>query len=162
MFRLLMVDNDITHANLTARGIQDLRFGVTMKYALSAAQGLLYLAGTRKEERFLPGMIVLSVDLPDGQGLDVFRAFHEAVAHESIPIVVVSKSPLRKAAVEYHQSGASAYVPFSESVEGYMSQVGDSVAFVAMLAGLVPIQQQFLPADRRTEPTLGEVLQVHL
>lgn len=162
MFRLLMVDNDITHANLTARGIQDLRFGVNMKYALSAAQGLLYLAGTRKEERYLPDLIVLCVDLPDGQGLDVFRAFHEAVAHESIPIIAVSKSPLRKSALEYHQHGAAAYVPFSESVEGYMRQVGDSVAFVAMLAGLVPIQPQFLPADRRTELTLGDILQVHL
>ena len=40
MFRILLVDNDITHANLTARGIQDLRFAVTMKYALSGAQGL--------------------------------------------------------------------------------------------------------------------------
>ena len=110
----------------------------------------------------MPELIGVGVERRGGQRLAVLRAVHEAVAHESIASVVVSTSPLRKTAMEYHQAGAAAYGPFSESVEGYMSQVGDSVAFVAMLAGLVPIQQQFLPADRRKELTLGDILQVHL
>ncbi len=162
MFRILMVDNDITHANLTARGIRDLRFGVTMKYALSAAQGLLYLAGTRSEQKPLPDMIILSLSLPDAHGLDVFRTFSEALAHESLPIVVVSKSTDCKQADEFYKHGAAAFVPFSECVEDYMRAVGDSVAFVAMLVGLVPRQQKFFPLEQRAEPTIGDILQVHL
>ncbi len=162
MFRSLMVDNDITHANLTARGIQDLRFGVTLKYALSAAQGLFYLAGVRSKKLALPDLILLSADLPDADGADALRTFSEAVTHEAIPIVVVSKCADRQRAGQYYKLGATAYVPFSEDVEKYMLAVGDSVAFVAMMAGLVPKQQRFFPSEQRSEPTIGDILQVHL
>ncbi len=162
MFRLLMVDNDITHANLTARGIQDLRFGVSMKYALSAAQGLLYLAGSRSGKKALPDLIILSTELPDADGIDVFRTFREAVAHDGIPIVVASRSTDRKPATEYYKLGAAAFIPYSERVEDYMKAVGDSVAFVAMLAGLIPQQQKFFPPENRKDFSVGDVLQVHL
>ena len=162
MFRVLMIDNDITHANLTARGIQDLRFGVTMKYALSAAQGLLYLAGSRSGKKALPDLIILSTELPDADGVDAFGTFREAVAHDGIPIVVASKLADRKIAAEYYKLGAAAYIPYSECVEDYMKAVGDSVAFVAMLAGLVPRQQQFFPPENRKDLSVGDVLQVHL
>jgi DNA-binding NarL/FixJ family response regulator len=156
------VDNDITHANLTARGIQDLRFGVTMKYALSGAQGLLYLAGTRAAKKSLPEMIIMCADLPDADGMDVFRTLSEAVSHEAVPIVVVSKSPDRQVASSYYKAGATAYVPFSDNVEKYMRAVSDSVAFVAMMSGLIPRQDKFFPADRQGELTVGDILQVHL
>ena len=162
MFRLLLVDNDITHANLTARGIQDLRFGVTMKYALSGAQGLLYLAGTRAAKKSLPEMIIMCADLPDADGMDVFRTLSEAVSHEAIPILVVSKSIDRKLASQYYKAGATAYVPYSEDVESYMRAVSDSVAFVAMMSGLVPRQSKFFPAESQAELKVGDILQVHL
>ncbi|MCH8851225.1 MAG: response regulator [Planctomycetes bacterium] len=162
MFRILLVDNDITHANLTARGIQDLRFGVTTKYALSGAQGLLYLAGTRAAKKSFPEMIIMCADLPDADGMDVFRTLSEAVSHEAIPILVVSKSTDRKLASQYYKAGATAYVPYSEDVESYMRAVSDSVAFVAMMSGLVPRQDKFFPAESQTELKLGDILQVHL
>ncbi len=162
MFRLLLVDNDITHANLTARGIQDLRFGVTMKYALSGAQGLLYLAGTRAAKKSLPDMIIMCADLPDAAGMDVFQTLFEAVSHEAIPILVVSKSTDRKFASLYYQAGATAYVPYSEDVETYMRAVSDSVAFVAMMSGLVPQQNKFFPPEHQGELKVGDILQVHL
>ncbi len=162
MFRLLLVDNDITHANLTARGIQDLRFGVTMKYALSGAQGLLYLAGARAAKKSLPDMIIMCADLPDADGMDVFRTLSEAVSHEAIPSLVVSKSSDRKFASASYKAGATAYVPYSEDVERYMQAVSDSVAFVAMMCGLVPRQRKFFPAEDQAELKLGDILQVHL
>ncbi len=162
MFRILLVDNDITHANLTARGIQDLRFGVTMKYALSGAQGLLYLAGTRAAKKSLPEMIIMCADLPDADGMDVFRTLSEAVSHEAIPILIVSKSTDRKIASPYYKAGATAYVPFSDNAEDYMRAVSDSVAFVAMMSGLVPRQNKFFPLEHQGELKVGDILQVHL
>lgn len=162
MFRALIVDGDITQANLTARGIEQLHFGVRMRYALSAAQTILYLDGLRSAKQPLPDMIVVSAELRDARGPNFVATLRKLLAADSPPIVVVSRSADRELASRCFRLGASAFVPRPESTQQYHQGLADTVAFVGMLAGLVPRQPRFLPPEQRRELTVRDILQVHL
>ncbi len=162
MFRVLSIDNSITRANLTGVAIKRLKFGAQVSYALSVTQGLLYLAGTRTVGKPLPDIILLSDHLRDAAGIEGLRSLRDATRNDRISIVIISKEPDQAAGAPYLARGASAFIPHYKDPERYMSSVADTVAFLAMLNGLIPKQERFFPPDSLPEPTVGDVLQVYL
>ena len=162
MFKAVIVDNNITRANLTARAIRRLNFGAHVHFALSAVQSVFYLGGLRAEKKKYPDLIILCEPLPDTSGLDALKALKESTVNEHVSIVVVSDPPHPEDRLTYYKQGAAAFIPRPQDPDEYTLLLQDTVSFVAMIMGLIPKQSKFFPVERHPTPTIGEVLQIHL
>lgn len=160
MFRVLSVDNNVTRANLTARAVRDLKFGVRIHYALSATQAVLYIAGCRQDNKVLPDMVILSGHLPDSTGVDALRAINNAMGRYHTPVIIIGDDKKKCHAPEFYKHGASAFVSRGSDLEAYMKGLGETVSFVAMVEGLIPKQADFFPEAQ--DLSIRDVLQVHL
>ncbi len=162
MFRVLVIEHSITRANVTVRALNELKFGARVNNALSMTQAVLSLASSFTSHRIIPDIILMSDLLPDAAGLDALKTLTESVQARGIPIVVVAGWSSPQEGPKFLEAGACAYVQRSSDLAETVSRIGETVAFVAMVKGLIPKQPQFFSAIEQSRFSIGDVLQVHL
>ncbi|MCG3139069.1 MAG: hypothetical protein HJJLKODD_02947 [Phycisphaerae bacterium] len=162
MFKVLVIDHNVTRANLIARALKETKFGLRINYALSATQTLMYFANLTKENGFWPQLVVMSAQLCDSKGLDLLKTLVETLQHLGTPVIVTCERPEQREEIDYYKAGAVAFVGLRGDVPAFIQELSSTVRFVAMMTGLAPRQPQFIPATHYAEPSISEVLQVYI
>lgn len=98
---VLFVDPDRDHAEMLARSLRG-RHAVAVTASARQAQSAISVR--------TPDLIVMELDLPDANGLDLLRAIHGAPATRHVLILVVTRRTSVKDKIAAFQAGADDYL----------------------------------------------------
>ncbi len=111
---VLLVEDNPTDVELTFYALRSSKLENHVQVAQDGAEALDYVfrtgshSGRRPEDR--PGLILLDVDLPKVDGIDVLRRLKADETTRSIPVVMLTSSREERDVVESYGLGANSYV----------------------------------------------------
>lgn len=112
-FDILLVEDNANDAELTVQALKDAGLANTMEVARDGEEALHYLFGSddgSKKPGKRPGLILLDLNLPRVDGLDVLRRLKSEPSTESIPVVILTASKMGSDVKECLRLGANAYM----------------------------------------------------
>ncbi|MEN6428761.1 MAG: response regulator [Phycisphaerales bacterium] len=104
---VLLVEDDLTDANLIARAVQDATAPVGVVHVNDCEQALRYL---RSRPERVPSLIMLALNLPGRSGFDFLKAIKADETWKAIPIVGLAESDGRCDVSEGFELGIAGYV----------------------------------------------------
>lgn len=116
---VLLVEDDIVDQMTVKRAFRELRVTNPLLTAENGEDALEQLAGTRE----LPCMILLDVNMPLMNGLELLRALKEDERLRQIPVVMLTTS----------RDERDKLASFASSVAGYMIKPVDYSQFVELM-----------------------------
>jgi two-component system response regulator len=111
---ILLVEDDPDHAALTIRALKRNNIANDVVVAKDGAEALAYLFGTGdylgRDTREMPQLVVLDLNLPKVDGLEVLRRIRENELTHLLPIVIMTSSDEEKDMISGYRLGANSYV----------------------------------------------------
>lgn len=104
--RLLLVEDNPDHAALTLRALRRSGFTADVTVACDGTEALERLRGTE----CLPRLVLLDLNLPNMDGLEVLRQLRSHVRTRMLPVVVLTSSDEERDVATAYQIGANSYV----------------------------------------------------
>jgi DNA-binding response OmpR family regulator len=99
---ILLIDDDRTVTLLISTKLQRLGFDVVVAH--DAMQGFM------QATRCNPDAIILDINMPGGNGIEVLRKFKSSSKTSSVPVIILSGSQKSSDQTELMSMGASAFV----------------------------------------------------
>jgi two-component system response regulator len=112
--QILVVEDDADDLELTLRALRKHRLGDRVAVVRDGAEAIAYLFGTgpyqdrAKEDK--PRVVLLDLNLPRLNGLEVLRRIRTDERTRNIPVVVLTSSSERSDLDECYRSGTNSYV----------------------------------------------------
>lgn len=107
---ILLVEDNPNDEILTLRGLRHNKIANEIVVARDGQEALDYLFGTGGRERVIPALVLLDMNLPKLNGLDVLRRIRADERTRTIPVVVLTSSRQEWDVVESYQLGCNSYV----------------------------------------------------
>jgi len=124
-FLILLVEDDLAHAEIVRRNLEDFRVANRIVHVADGRQALDYLFG---QGRFadrgafpLPGLVLLDLRLPKVDGLEVLRSVKTDPALSRIPIVILTTSAAESDVAKAYQWQANSYLVKPVDLTGFTS-----------------------------------------
>ncbi len=130
--RLLLVEDDEIQIRLYQRTIAGSFDDVEIEVARDVAEAVAAVDAIGGDS--LPDLVLLDLRLPDGSGLDVLDHIRARPDLVDVPVLVCSGSDLPGDMNTAYRSGASAYLVKPEHLDGFRTQVHDSIRFWRQVA----------------------------
>jgi CheY-like chemotaxis protein len=111
--RMLLVEDSLLHQQLTKRALQATELEVELDIASDGSEALAYLneRGVGTEAlRHLPDMILLDINMPGMDGLELLREIKNNPALRAIPIAMLTTSEAPRDIRAAYERGANAYL----------------------------------------------------
>jgi two-component system response regulator len=125
---ILLVEDNPDDEVLTLRALKKNHILNDVTVAHDGAEALEYLFADGHPGEKLPGLILLDLNLPKIDGLEVLRRIRANERTQIIPVVVLTSSKLEDDILASYRSGANAYV--RKPVK--FSEFADAVAALGM------------------------------
>jgi CheY-like chemotaxis protein len=119
---ILLVEDNELDARASLRAAARLKIRNTIDHVTDGTSALEYLRGGT-DERPLPDLILLDLDLPGISGFDVLAEVKADPSLASIPVVILTTSDRQADIVGAYDSGASAYVSKPAALDGWIEVV---------------------------------------
>lgn len=119
---ILLVEDNELDARATLRAAARLKIRNTIDHVTDGTSALEYLKDDT-DERPLPDLILLDLDLPGISGLDLLAEVKGDPSLASIPVVILTTSDRHADIVGAYDSGASAYVSKPVALDGWIDVV---------------------------------------
>jgi two-component system, response regulator len=107
---ILLVEDNPDDEALTLRALRKNNILNEVTVARDGAQALEYLFPDDDSDAPMPGLILLDLNLPKVDGLDVLRQIQAHERTRIIPVVVLTSSKLDDDILASYQNGANGYV----------------------------------------------------
>ncbi len=120
---MLLVEDNADDRDLTLRAFTKHNFGNTVELAEDGQQALDYLFGEGPDgsPRPLPELVLLDLNLPRVNGLEVLRRIRASERTRTLPVVVLTSSAEEQDLVQSYALGANSYVRKPVSFTEFMS-----------------------------------------
>jgi CheY-like chemotaxis protein len=86
------------------------------------------VAASQQIDRVTPGLVLLDMNLPDGEGLVLLQALREDPVHHDLPVVVVSADAMDASVGRAMQAGAQAYLSKPYNFDAALKEVDKLLA----------------------------------
>ena len=130
---ILLVEDNADDAALIIQTLQQNHPDITIKHAQDGAEALDCLFGTgqyaARQGPYTPHLILLDLQLPRVNGLEVVRIIKSYVRTRTIPIVIFTDSPEERKVIEGYALGANSYVVKPADHEQYRETVRHIAAY---------------------------------
>ena len=124
---ILLVEDNASDEELTLRALSKSNIANKVVVARDGAEALDYLFATGnyadRDAREIPQVVLLDLNLPKLNGLDVLRAIRANETTKLLPVVILTSSDEEKDRLRTYSSGANSYIvkpvdfnQFAESV----------------------------------------------
>ncbi len=111
---ILLVEDNPNDVELTIRGFSKYNFGNNIKIVRDGEEALEFIfANGRYEERHIedkPSLILLDLNLPKVDGLEVLRVVKSDPRTKSIPVVILTTSRKESDKVASYDLGTNSYI----------------------------------------------------
>jgi two-component system response regulator len=107
---ILLVEDNPDDEMLTLRALKKNNILNEVTVARDGAQAIEYLFSDPSASLPLPGIILLDLQLPRVDGLEVLRRIRADERTQAIPVVVLTSSKLQEDIIESYRDGANAFV----------------------------------------------------
>ncbi|MEE9353780.1 MAG: response regulator [Candidatus Thorarchaeota archaeon] len=105
---ILLVEDDLDHVELTLRVLKELKVEHEIVVARDGAQALDFLLGGNMSVQ--PTLILLDLNMPKINGLDVLKRIRSEESTKRIPVVILTASREDKDIVDSYNLGANSYI----------------------------------------------------
>ncbi|MFN2444979.1 MAG: response regulator [Vicinamibacterales bacterium] len=109
MSRILLVEDNQDHIDLTLRALREGRLANDVVVARDGVEALEHLIGERAMPE-LPAVVLLDLKIPKLDGLEVLKQLRADERTRLLPVVVLTSSDEQKDIVESYWHGANSYV----------------------------------------------------
>ena len=117
---ILLVDDDKLDVMTVQRALKDIHVANPLRVAFDGVEALAYLGA---EGTVLPALILLDINMPRMNGLELLAILKQDERLRPIPVIVLTTSPEERGKLETFQLGAA----------GYMVKPVDYLQFVEMM-----------------------------
>lgn len=109
---ILLVEDDPDDIELTIMAFEDHRIANRVDVARDGAEALTYLLGDgeRPPETDRPALILLDINLPKMDGLEVLKALREAERTRYLPVVMLTSSRHQEDLLKSYDLGANSFI----------------------------------------------------
>ena len=110
---ILLVEDNSSDEALTLRALRKSNIGEDVVVVRDGAEALEYLLGRRNEARdarAMPRLVLLDLNLPKIDGLEVLRRIRADQRTKLLPVVILTSSGEEQDIVQGYGLGANAYV----------------------------------------------------
>ena len=107
---ILLVEDNPDDEALLLRALKKNNILNEVTVARDGAQAIEHLFNGHSADRPLPSVIVLDLQLPKVDGLEVLRRIRADERTQAIPVVVLTSSRLQEDIIESYRDGANAFV----------------------------------------------------
>ena len=108
--RILLVEDNPDDVALTLRALRKNNFPHEVTVARDGAEALDLLLADGSAGEALPGLILLDLNLPKIDGLEVLRRLRASDRTKFIPVIVLTSSKLEEDIASAYRGGANAFV----------------------------------------------------
>ena len=110
--KILLVEDNPDDVALTMRALKSHNITNDVVVAQDGAQALDYLFGAKGSPRAgeLPAVVLLDLNLPKVNGLEVLRRIRADEATRLLPVVILTSSDEERDVIEGYSLGANSYV----------------------------------------------------
>lgn len=108
--KILLVEDNPNDEILTIRGLRHNKIANDIVVARDGQEALDYLFGIGGRERIVPALILLDMNLPKLNGLDVLRRIRADERTKNIPVVILTSSRQDRDVLESYNLGCNSYV----------------------------------------------------
>ena len=110
--KILLVEDNADDVALTMRALKSHNITNDVVVAQDGAQALDYLFGAKGNARAgeLPAVVLLDLNLPKVNGLEVLRRIRADEATRLLPVVILTSSDEERDVIEGYSLGANSYV----------------------------------------------------
>jgi CheY-like chemotaxis protein len=126
---VMLVEDNIDHAELVVRTLEDHRIANTVRHFLDGQSALdyLYRRGEFSEstDTERPHIILLDLRLPGVDGMDVLKTIKEDPDLKSIPVVVLTTSEAEKDVARAYYNHANSYLVKPVGFEDFKKLMDD-------------------------------------
>ena len=105
---ILLVEDDLDHVELTLRVLKELTVEHEIVVARDGAQALSFLLGGNMSVQ--PTLILLDLNMPKINGLDVLKRIRSEESTKRIPVVILTTSREEKDVIDSYNLGANSYI----------------------------------------------------
>lgn len=105
---ILLVEDDLDHVELTLRVLKELKVEHEIVVARDGAQALDFLLGGNMSVQ--PTLILLDLNMPKINGLDVLKRIRSEESTKRIPVVILTTSREDKDVIDSYNLGANSYI----------------------------------------------------
>jgi two-component system response regulator len=107
---ILLVDDSPDDVRLTLRALKKNNITNGIEIASDGEEALRFLHPPEDEERPLPALVLLDINLPKINGLDVLRDIRRHERTRYLPVVVLTTSNEERDIVDTYNLGANSFV----------------------------------------------------
>ncbi len=135
--RVLLVEDNDADVRLTREALREAGEDVRLSAVGDGEQALTYL---RREEGFgeapRPDLVLLDLNLPRKNGLEVLDEMRDDERLASIPVIVLTSSAARQDVEACYALGANAFVVKPQELDAFMDLIGAIRGFWLEMAQL--------------------------
>ncbi len=102
------MEDDLDHVELTLRVLKELKVEHEIVVARDGAQALDFLLGGKMSVQ--PTLILLDLNMPKINGLDVLKRIRSEESTKRIPVVILTTSREEKDVIDSYNLGANSYI----------------------------------------------------
>ena len=141
--RILLVEDDLDHAELVKRGLDQCRANIALVHVEDGEAALAYLHGhDAPDSPERPHLILLDLRLPRIDGLEVLREIKSSPDLADIPCVVLTTSRAEGDMVKAYRLHANSYLVKPGSYEHFVELMAEVERYW--------LRQNMLPDDSRS------------
>jgi two-component system response regulator len=107
---ILLVEDNPDDADLTVRALKKNNLANDLVIARDGVEALDLLHGSRRNERSLPHLVLLDLNLPRIDGIEVLRRIRADERTRLLPVIVLTSSAEEGDVVTGYRLGANSYV----------------------------------------------------
>jgi two-component system, response regulator len=125
MHTILLVEDNPDDETLALRALTQNKIANQVDVARDGVEAIAYLFGTDGEPaRPLPQVVLLDLNLPRIDGLEVLRRIRDAAHMRFLPVVILTSSNEERDLVESYSLGANSYILKPVDFQQFTDAVG--------------------------------------
>ena len=121
---ILLIEGDPSHAELTLMALKETNVFAKIYVAKDGEEALNFLFSRDRFETG-PKFILLELDLPKKDGLEVLRKIRMDERSRSIPVIVLTSSQNDRDIMMSYECGANSYIVKPMESDAFVSTIGE-------------------------------------
>jgi two-component system, response regulator len=147
LFRILLIDDNEDSIIIAKRALKQIGFNNELYIAETGEKGLGFLSKCKDEDKtgsccLYPGLILLDINLPKIDGMEVLREIKNNPDFKKIPTVVLTGSNRDADKIKSYELGCNSYIQKSSRFEDFVNIIKQTVEYWGLINNPPPCKEE--------------------